>query len=87
MGAVIRRIRNFVAGAFGLFIAVGFLPIFGAGIAANLLGYKTLAEYLIVFGLGGWIAIRWAFGWLMERSWRRSDDGGRGPTCHGATAN
>ena len=71
---IVGRIKEFALGVFGLFVGVGIVPVFIGALIAYLLGYKNLAEYILVFGWGGWIAVRTLVGWWMSREWRKSEE-------------
>jgi len=71
---IVLWIRNFALGVFGLFPAVGFVPIAAGALIANAVGRHSLSEGILVFGFGGWIAIRTWAGWRMSVEWRKSED-------------
>jgi hypothetical protein len=67
-------IRNFALGVFSLFLGLGFVPIMAGALIANAVGRHSLSEGILVFGFGGWIAIRTWVGWRMSVEWRKSED-------------
>jgi hypothetical protein len=68
------RIKEFFLGIWAFFMVLGWVPIALVGIVFLLLGYEMLAEYIVVLGIFGWVAIQMLVVALAvrsdEKSWR-----------------
>jgi hypothetical protein len=71
--AIVRRIGDFVGGAFGLFLGVGSAPIWAGALIARALGWHNLSENIFIFGMLIWIAMRTFVGWRMSVAWRNAE--------------